>query len=135
MCNAVSVAYTDHSRYDQSGPMLARIAFWMLITGQDSIPGPAALTAIDDLANRFDKPAPYMLQQLLEQTGLVQRVGKDLIEFRYPSFQDYLAATELIRQKLVDSLIINAHIPTYRDVVINVIELADTDTSQRLLPA
>jgi hypothetical protein len=131
-------------RSQQSRPMLSRIALWMLMTGQDAIPHPAALTAIADsigprefghgelLAKRVER-ASYIRQQLLEQTGLVQEVGKGLIEFRYPSFQDYLAAAEIIRQDLIEYLIRSSHIPTYREVAVNVMELADLDTGRRLL--
>jgi predicted NACHT family NTPase len=117
----------------QSRLMLARIALWMLMTGQDSIPYRSALTVIAELADNFGESAHYMLQQLLEQTGLAQEADRDLIEFRYPSFQDYLAATEIIRQDLLEFLIINSHNPTYHDVVVNVMELASVRSRRKLL--
>jgi NACHT domain len=117
----------------QSRLMLARLALWMLITGQDSIPHQSALTEITELAERFGEHADYMLQQLLEQTGLVQTVGEGLIEFRYPSFQDYLAATEIIRRDLFQFLIMNSHNPTYHDVFVNVMELASVKSKRQLL--
>lgn len=119
----------------QSQPMLARIALLMLMNGQDSIPRPSALNAIAELAEHFGYSANYMLQQLLEQTGLLQEARPDLVEFRYSSFQDYLAAREIIRQDLFPYLIINSHNPTYHDVVVNVMELVDLPTMRELLAA
>jgi predicted NACHT family NTPase len=118
----------------QSLSMLARIALWMLMNGQDSIPRRSALKEIADVSPGLsDRQTDYLLRQLLEQTGLLQKIDKDLIELRYQSFQDYLAATEILRKDLADFLIINSHKPTYHDVVVNAVELASTQTKRELL--
>jgi hypothetical protein len=119
----------------ESRLMLARLALWMLINGQYSIPRAPALTAITDLAHSFGESPEYMLHQMLEQTGLLQETGDNLVEFRYLSFQDYLAATEIIRQDLTRYLVANSRDPAYHDVIVNVGELAELPLKRQLIAA
>jgi hypothetical protein len=130
-----SIRGSEQLRAHESQLMLARIAFRMLMNDEDSISRPSALNAIAELAEHSGYSADYMLQQLMEQTGLLQEASADLVEFRYSSFQDYLAAGEIIRQNLFRYLIINSHNPTYHDVVVNVTELVDLPAKRQLLAA
>jgi NACHT domain len=104
-----------------SGALLSRIGFWMLINSQEVIPEHVVHTYIADATGKHDQDAPArarFLQRVLEQTGLLELTPERSVVFRYPGFQDYLAAREVLRQDFSKHLVDNAHQARYRDVLI-----------------
>ncbi|MBP2328082.1 hypothetical protein JOF56_008467 [Kibdelosporangium banguiense] len=121
-----------------SQPLLCQIALWMVLNGQDSIPWSTVLTMTRETAHRlgdhhYRADPTGLLHDLIEQTGILWRSGEDNLEFALSSFQDYFAATEIINQDHVRHLVLNAHNPTYHDVVIMMAELAGEAVATRLL--
>jgi predicted NACHT family NTPase len=121
-----------------SQPLLCRIALWMMLNGQDSIPWNTALKLIKDWTHQvadedYSADPRRLLHDLIEQTGIMWRSGEDNLEFSLPSFQDYFAAAEIIRQDHVKHLILNAHNPAYHDVVIMAAELASPPVATQVL--
>ncbi|GAB2979639.1 NACHT domain-containing protein [Saccharothrix stipae] len=123
-----------------SQPLLGRIALWMVLNGQDSIPATTALTMVErttaDPPHSYHRAKPLdVLHDVVEQTGIMRRSGPDSLEleFSLSSFQDYFAAVEIIKQHHVKHLVLNAHNPTYHDVVIMTAELADEPVATDLL--
>jgi len=117
---------------DQLEPMLSRLAIWMTMNGRRTIPRDTALRMIDEPlrrvrggqlseAGRTTETAltpETALRHLVERSGLLQEPTVDLVEFRHPSFQDYLAAVEVFHQDYLEHLLRNAHDPLYHDVAI-----------------
>ncbi|MFE5330662.1 NACHT domain-containing protein [Embleya sp. NPDC056575] len=108
----------------QMEKVLAALAMWMTLNGRRSIPDRVATSCVADVLTRFRQTIepPYtareVLDSLVDRSGLLQQPEADVYEFRHASFQDYLAALEIIRSEHVDHLINHAHDPLYHDVFI-----------------
>jgi hypothetical protein len=111
---------------DQIEPLLSRLAIWMTMNGRRTIPRRTATREIDEPLRRVHRGrgpgcplAPEtVLQHLVERSGLLQEPTVDLLEFRHPSFQDYLAAVEVFQREHLAHLLRNAHDPMYHDIAI-----------------
>jgi hypothetical protein len=111
---------------DQLEPLLSRLAIWMTMNGRRTIPRGRAIDEIDEPLRRVHRgrrpgeelTAESVLQHLVERSGLLQDPAVDLLEFRHPSFQDYLAAVEVFQRGYLDHLLLRAHDPLYHDIAI-----------------
>jgi NACHT domain len=110
---------------DQLEPMLSRLAIWMTMNGRRNIPRPVARAEIADPLGRVRArgagaalSAGEALDLLVQRSGLLQEPDPGLIEFRHPSFQDYLAAVEIFHRNHLEHLIRNMQDPLYHDVAI-----------------
>jgi hypothetical protein len=119
-----------------SGALLSKIAFWMLLNDQEVIPEHAVQIFIADVTgkNDYDPPvANKFLQRIIEQTGLLELTPEKSVVFRYPGFQDYLAAREFLRQDSIKHLLDNAHQARYRDVLIMAAAEASSRQGDKIL--
>jgi hypothetical protein len=134
-----------------SEPLLRRMALWMVLNGENSVPITTASTMAEESIRRTSAEASQyapdvrfqvmryqeapirLLLDLVEQTGIVRWLGNGDLEFSWPSFQDYLAASEIIVQDHVKHLVLNAHNPVYHDVIIMTADVADAPAATRLL--
>ena len=118
----------------QSQPLLSCLAIWMVLNEQRTI---AKSVAIEQLANRLPSirgvnlDGKAALQYLLERSGLLQEPSIDYVEFRHPSFQDFLAATEIIRNNYIPFLVNRAEDPLYQDVAIMAVGRAQDDPQRQ----
>ena len=126
-------------------PLLARLAGWMLLEGTRSISEEQAEARIAEFLPRIRRTsssespleAAAVLRHLTARSGVLERISADHIEFRHPSFQDYLAASDLLRNDQFNHLINNAHDPLYHDVIIMAVAQGQNDFGRQreLLPA
>lgn len=111
---------------DQLEPLLSTLAIWMTLNGRRTIPRDTALRRIGQILPRLragragdaELTAENLLEHLRERSGLLQDPTMELLEFRHPSFQDYLGAREIFQQDYLDHLFKNAHDPLYHDIMI-----------------
>ncbi|MGW9209502.1 NACHT domain-containing protein [Embleya sp. NPDC055664] len=121
----------------QMEKVLAALAMWMTLNGRRSIPDRVATSCVADVLTRFRQTVepPYtareVLDSLVDRSGLLQQPEVDVYEFRHASFQDYLAALEIIRSEHVDHLLNHAHDPLYHDVFIMAVGRTQDDPSRQ----
>jgi Leucine-rich repeat (LRR) protein len=120
-------------------PILARLAFWMLLNGRRTITDEQATQQIVQMLPRIRGSrapsevlsAEEVLEHVVARSGLLQRSSDLNLEFRHPSFQDYLSAAEVFRQDQVEHLVRQAHDPLYHDVVIMAIAQTQSDPKRQ----
>ncbi|MGC0423024.1 NACHT domain-containing protein [Embleya sp. AB8] len=121
----------------QMEKVLAALAMWMTLNGRRSITLRVATGCVADVLTRFRQTVepPYtareVLDSLVARSGLLQEPELDVFEFRHASFQDYLAALEIIRAEHLDHLINHAHDPLYHDVLIMAVARTQDDPSRQ----
>lgn len=125
---------------DQAQALLAHMAMKMTQNGRRTMLTADAELYIEDVLPRVHSrgtpessiTSKAVLRYLLERTGVLQEPIIDHLEFRHPSFQDYLAAIEMLRGRALGHLLRNAHDPLYHDVIIMAVGLSQNDpTGQR----
>jgi len=124
---------------DQAPALLAQLALWMTLNGRRTISESDALLAIRDVLPRLRLRTPdqaslepeKVLRYLLERTGVLQEPAVKMLEFLHSSFQDYFAATELIRGHSLDHLLKHAHDPLYHDVIIMAVGQSQDDPERQ----
>ncbi|WP_436771947.1 NACHT domain-containing protein [Yinghuangia sp. YIM S09857] len=124
---AREVPAADHIRLSatQQEALLGALAMWMTLNGRRSISREMALQRVEEVLRRFP-PQPGqtphtpadVLRVLEQRTGLLQQPMLDELEFRHASFQDYLAAGEMIAAGNLDHLLRHTEDPLYHDVLI-----------------
>ncbi|WP_344917032.1 NACHT domain-containing protein [Streptosporangium oxazolinicum] len=102
--------------------LLAPLAHWLVMEGEDTLPWKTAVKLIDRVTRGDHHQADYLLQLMMEQTGLLELVDGVRIGFRFPGFQDHLAAQEFLDQMHHRHLVSHAHLPAYQEVVIMAVE-------------
>ena len=120
---------------DQGQALLAHMAMKMTQNGRRTMSAADAELYIEDVLPRVRSrvtpqnsiTAKTVLRYLLERTGVLQEPIIDHLEFRHPSFQDYLAAIEMLRGRALGHLLRNAHDPLYHDVIIMAVGLSQND--------
>ncbi|WP_160161853.1 NACHT domain-containing protein [Embleya hyalina] len=121
----------------QMEKILAALAMWMTLNGRRSIPDRVAVSCVTDALTRFRQTTepPYtareVLDSLIDRSGLLQEPESGVLEFRHASFQDYLAALEIVRAEHLDHLINHAHDPLYHDVLIMAVARTQDDPSRQ----
>ncbi|MDP4507147.1 NACHT domain-containing protein [Nonomuraea sp. G32] len=124
----------------QAQALLAHMAMWMTLEGRRTIPKSTALAQIREFLPRLrgdqfpphvPETADLVLKYLLERSGVLQDPTIDLLEFRHPSFQDYLAGVEAFRKDNLGHLLRNAHDPFYHDVLIMVAGQTQEDEARQ----
>jgi hypothetical protein len=121
---------------EESRELLSEIASWMLLNDQDVIPGHVVLTFIADVtgdSSRDSATLERFLQRVFEQTGILELTHEKAVVFRYPGFQDYLAARKFLRQESINYLVNNAHNGRYRDVLVMAAAEASREQGDRII--
>lgn len=124
---------------DQAQVLLSQIALWMTLNGRRTISKDEALRSMQEVLPRLrvdygvsDVPQPEkVLRYLRERSGMLQEPEVDSLEFRHSSFQDYFAASELIRRGYVQHIIRNADDPLYHDIVIMAVGQTQGDANRQ----
>ncbi|MDI2131141.1 NACHT domain-containing protein [Yinghuangia seranimata] len=114
-----------HLQPRQKEKVLGAIAMWMTMNGRRYVSRADALACVENCLHRFPVrrgEEPYtpdeVLDHLVDRSGLLHETEVDVLEFRHASFQDYLAAGEMIQANHIDHLLRNARDPLYHDVLI-----------------
>lgn len=119
---------------EQVERFVAEFALWMLLERRRNIPKTVALTKVTailpSLRFRGDwTPEPEdMLKYLIERCGVLQEPTMEELEFRHPSFQDYLAAKRVLQEEHYNLLIDNAHDALYQDVMMMAVGQAQSNS-------
>ncbi|ROO89603.1 NACHT domain-containing protein [Actinocorallia herbida] len=118
----------------QSEIFLADLAMSMTLAARRTMGRETALAKIGNLLPRLrgvETDAPTVFHFLKERSGLLQEPVPGEIEFRHPSFQDYLAAADIFREHNLDHLIARAEDPLYHDVLIMAVGQCDGDDQRQ----
>ncbi|MFJ5868145.1 NACHT domain-containing protein [Streptomyces parvus] len=103
--------------------LLQRIAVWLVREGQSEFTRPQALRQLRRALAGMERvgaqgPAEKILTHLLNRSGLLQEHGDDTYQFIHRTFQDYLAAKELIEDEHLGELLRHADEESWQDVVL-----------------
>lgn len=119
---------------------VTELAFWMCLEKRRTIPREIALAQVEELLPRlrldqdaegWSLDAEAMLAFLMERSGVLQDPTMDLVEFRHPSMQDYLAAKRIFQREHLEFLLDNAHDSLYHDVAIMAVGQAQDDPERQ----
>ncbi|MFD5137799.1 NACHT domain-containing protein [Streptomyces sp. NPDC058378] len=115
--------------------LLQRIAVWLVREGQSEFTRKQALRQLDRALPGMDRvnaqgPADRILTHLLNRSGLLQEHTDDTYQFAHRTFQDFLAAKELIEDDHLKELLRHAGEEQWQDVIL----LAAGHCGRRELP-
>lgn len=108
---------------EESTQLLQRIAVWLVREGQSEFTRDQALRQLDRaLAGmarvRAQGPPERILTHLLNRSGLIQEHTDDTYQFIHRTFQDYLAAKELVEDDHLGELLRHADEEPWQDVIL-----------------
>ncbi|WP_098899300.1 serine protease [Streptomyces sp. st77] len=103
--------------------LLQRIAVWLVREGQSEFTRPQALRQLRRALAGMERvsaqgPPERILTHLLNRSGLLQEHGDDTYQFIHRTFQDYLAAKELVEDEHLGELLRHADEESWQDVVL-----------------
>ncbi|MEV8229228.1 NACHT domain-containing protein [Streptomyces sp. NPDC079167] len=115
--------------------LLQRIAVWLVREGQSEFTREQALKQLDRALPGMDRvsaqgPADRVLTHLLNRSGLLQEHTDDTYQFAHRTFQDFLAAKELVEDDHLKELLGHAGEEQWQDVIL----LAAGHCGRRELP-
>ncbi|WP_257583614.1 NACHT domain-containing NTPase [Streptomyces sp. TLI_146] len=108
---------------EESTQLLQRIAVWLVREGQTEFTAEQAglqiLRALPGMPNvRAQGPPELILRHLLNRSGLLQERGIDVYQFTHRTFQDFLAAKELVEDDHIKELVRHAGNEQWQDVIL-----------------
>ncbi|MFF1476536.1 NACHT domain-containing protein [Streptomyces sp. NPDC058301] len=108
---------------EEATQLLQRIALWLVREGQTEFTAEQArlqiLRALPGMPNvRAQGPPELILRHLLNRSGLLQERGIDIYQFTHRTFQDFLAAKELVEDDHIKELIQHATEEQWQDVIL-----------------
>ncbi|MEU0917103.1 NACHT domain-containing protein [Streptomyces cyaneofuscatus] len=120
---------------EESTQLLQRIAVWLAREGQSEFTRAQALRQLARALAGMERvsaqgPPERILTQLLNRSGLLQERTDDTYQFIHRTFQDYLAAKELIEDDHLNELLRHEDDAAWQDVIL----LASGHCSRRQLP-
>ncbi|MFD4173355.1 NACHT domain-containing protein [Streptomyces anulatus] len=103
--------------------LLQRIAVWLVREGQSEFTRAQALRQLRRALAGMERvsvqgPPEKILTHLLNRSGLLQEHGDDTYQFIHRTFQDYLAAKELVEDDHLGELLRHAGEESWQDVVL-----------------
>ncbi|MDN0198012.1 serine protease [Streptomyces sp. S.PNR 29] len=103
--------------------ILQRIAVWLVRCGQSEFGRAEARPLLEQALAGMDRvrrqgSPEVILTHLLNRSGLLQERGDDSYQFIHRTFQDFLAAKELVESNSLRELVRNAHDEVWQDVVL-----------------
>lgn len=103
--------------------LLQRIAVWLVREGQSEFTRDQALRQLSRALAGMERvrtqgPPEKILTHLLNRSGLLQEHAEDTYQFIHRTFQDYLAAKELIEDDHLNELLRHAEAETWQDVIL-----------------
>ncbi|MFE7140541.1 NACHT domain-containing protein [Streptomyces sp. NPDC057644] len=108
---------------EESTQLLQRIAVWLVREGQSEFTRPQALRQLRRALTGMERvsvqgPPEKILTHLLNRSGLLQEHGDDTYQFIHRTFQDYLAAKELVEDEHLGELLRHSGEESWQDVVL-----------------
>lgn len=103
--------------------LLQRIAVWLVREGQSEFTRDQALRQLSRALAGMERvrtqgPPEKILTHLLNRSGLLQEHAEDTYQFIHRTFQDYLAAKELIEDDHLNELLRHTEAETWQDVIL-----------------
>ncbi|MFC8283816.1 NACHT domain-containing protein [Streptomyces cyaneofuscatus] len=103
--------------------LLQRIAVWLVREGQSEFTRGQALRQLRRALAGMERvsaqgPPAKILTHLLNRSGLLQERTDDTYQFIHRTFQDYLAAKELVEDDHLNELLRHADEETWQDVIL-----------------
>nr|WP_202547176.1 serine protease [Streptomyces sp. SID2119] len=103
--------------------LLQRIAVWLVREGQSEFTREQALRQLGRALAGMERvsaqgPPAKILTHLLNRSGLLQERTDDTYQFIHRTFQDYLAAKELVEDDHLNELLRHADEETWQDVIL-----------------
>ncbi|MGW7095577.1 NACHT domain-containing protein [Streptomyces sp. NPDC054874] len=103
--------------------LLQRVAVWLVREGQSECTRDQALRQLARGLAGMERvsaqgPPEKILTHLLNRSGLLQEHGDDIYQFVHRTFQDYLAAKELIEDDHLGELLRHADEEPWQDVIL-----------------
>ena len=97
-------------------------AFWLLQNDRSSSDSRDVVRCIDRRLPGISLPgqltAEGVFRYLLERSGVMRQPVENTVDFIHRTFQEFLAAEEIIEQGSIDMLINHAHLDQWREVVV-----------------
>ncbi|MFI5655590.1 NACHT domain-containing protein [Streptomyces anulatus] len=108
---------------EESTQLLQRIAVWLVREGQSEFSRDQALRQLGRALTGMDRvraqgPPEMILTHLLNRSGLIQEHTDDTYQFIHRTFQDYLAAKELVEDDHLGELLRHADEEPWQDVIL-----------------
>lgn len=108
---------------EESTQLLQRIAAWLVREGQSEFTRDQALRQLGRALAGMERvraqgPPEKILTHLLNRSGLLQEHGDATYQFIHRTFQDYLAAKELIEDEHLKELLRHADEEPWQDVIL-----------------
>ncbi|WP_369377300.1 NACHT domain-containing protein [Streptomyces sp. cg36] len=108
---------------EESTQLLQRIAVWLVREGQSLFTDLEAAQRIEralpGMAGARDRGTPAdVLRYLLNRSGLLQERDEGVYQFAHRTFQDFLAAKELVEDDHLKELVRHATEDTWQDVIL-----------------
>ncbi|WP_151477667.1 NACHT domain-containing protein [Streptomyces albicerus] len=118
------VLYADDVRLQQEPRerLLQKLAYAMLEDGASELPRGRAVTILDGAlpaipAARAAGDGEKIFRHLLHRTGLLREQAGLSVDFIHRTFQDYLAAKEIVDRGRLLTLVDHAHQPEWEEVI------------------
>ncbi|GGZ99380.1 NACHT domain-containing protein [Streptomyces bluensis] len=118
------VLYADDVRLQQEPRerLLRKLAHAMLEEGVSELPHRRVVDILDGAlpsipAARAEGGGEKIFRHLLHRTGLLREQGDGAVDFIHHTFQDYLAAKEIVARGRLHSLVAHAHRPEWEEVI------------------
>ncbi|MFG3407698.1 NACHT domain-containing protein [Streptomyces sp. NPDC048142] len=108
---------------EESTQLLQRIAVWLVREGQSEFTREQALRQLGRALAGMERvsaqgPPEKILTHLLNRSGLLQEHTDDTYQFIHRTFQDYLAAKELVEDDHLNELLRHADEEPWQDVIL-----------------
>tara|TARA_R110000868_G_scaffold32781_1_gene119530 strand:- start:1198 stop:4083 length:2886 start_codon:yes stop_codon:yes gene_type:complete len=101
--------------------LLMSIAQWFLLNGKVDASINDVKLHLESVASRFgdgDLTADQLLNFLLERSGVLRTPAVGSLDFIHKTFQEYLGAKAIVTDNNIGLLVLSAHVPEWREVVV-----------------
>jgi hypothetical protein len=116
--------------------LLRDLSFWLLVNGYADAPVEKCTDRVGqklEAMPHIDYSATEVFSYLLTRSGVLREPVPGRIDFLHRTFQEYLAASEMVEQDTVGQLVASAHRDEWREVTILAAGQARRDQREELL--
>lgn len=116
--------------------LLSDLAYWLIRNGYTDVDVPRALYRIAQRVNLMPQVKAGnkdLYQHLLERTGLIREPVEGRVDFIHRTFQEYLAARDAMNIDDVGTVVQNAHLDQWHEVVVMAVGHASQKQREELL--
>jgi hypothetical protein len=114
-------ASTVHLNLREKRLLLQDFAYWLLLNNQTDSDFESARQRLGLKLQgmpHVTAPSSHVFKFLLERSGLLRVPVEDRVDFIHRTFQEYLAAAEIVEQDNIEFLLSNAHDDGWKEVVV-----------------